>query len=339
VTLTVDALDPFDDAALRAWYDVYRAAESFGREFHTAYAFEEKRAEFRVDHVDVRHQGLVASRDGEVVGVASVSLPLMDNLGTALVEVGVRPEHRRQGIGSALFAGAEEIAREAGRVRILSEVSFPIGLPADGAGHPGVEFVRRHGFVFGLGSIQRVLDLPVPPALLAELSDRAAVQHDGYTFRQYVGPLPDDLVEPVGRLRGAMDDEAPAGEIVREGEVHDELRVRAEEAALAEGGRTRVGTVAIAPSGEAAGYTEYVVPEFDPPWVYQWGTLVWPEHRGHSLGLALKVRNTAQVQAAHPDRRAERTWNAEVNTPMIAVNEAMGFRPVERLGEYQLDLV
>jgi hypothetical protein len=29
------------------------------------------------------------------------------------------------------------------------------------------------------------------------------------------------------------------------------------------------------------------------------------------------------------------TWNAEVNTHMVAVNDALGFRPVEYLAEFQ----
>ena len=81
-----------------------------------------------------------------------------------------------------------------------------------------------------------------------------------------------------------------------------------------------------------------VVPGRDPGKVFQDDTLVLPRHRGHRLGLALKVANLRAVQRAHPDRRVLHTWNAEENGPMVAVNNAMGFRPVERLGEYQRDL-
>jgi hypothetical protein len=41
------------------------------------------------------------------------------------------------------------------------------------------------------------------------------------------------------------------------------------------------------------------------------------------------------VQRECRDRSLLVTYNAEDNRHMIAVNEAMGFRPVERLGEYQ----
>jgi len=81
-------------------------------------------------------------------------------------------------------------------------------------------------------------------------------------------------------------------------------------------------------------YSELVLPGFDPGHVYQWGTLVRPEHRGHRLGMATKVHNLRLFQRDHPGPALLMTYNAEVNRPMIAVNEAMGFRPVQRLGEF-----
>ena len=334
MTVTVARLDVNDDRALRAWYDAYRAAETEGREFHTAYAFEEVRANLRGHDPGNRLEPLTASLEGEVAGIAICSLPLTHSISSVLVTLGVAPEYRRKGVGSHLLAEVERIARDEGRTRLDCETAYPLAAGPEGNGEPGAEFARRHGFTFGLSNVQRVLDLPVADARIAELSAAVGARHRGYTFRQYVGTLPDDLLAPVGLLRGSVGVEAPAGEMPREVEVFDEQRIRAEERTMAEAGRVRYGTIAVSPDGEVAGYTEYVVPQFDPPWVYQWGTLVWPEHRGHGLGLALKARNTALVQHTHPDRRAVRTWNAEENAPMIAVNEAMGFRPVERLGEF-----
>ena len=58
-------------------------------------------------------------------------------------------------------------------------------------------------------------------------------------------------------------------------------------------------------------------------------------HRGHRLGLAVKIANLRQLQDERPDLRQLTTFNAEVNEHMIGVNERMGFEPVERLGEFQ----
>jgi RimJ/RimL family protein N-acetyltransferase len=73
-----------------------------------------------------------------------------------------------------------------------------------------------------------------------------------------------------------------------------------------------------------------VVPKHDPGHVFQWGTLVAAGHRGHRLGMATKAHNLLWVMAEEPGRTSLVTTNAEVNRHMIAVNEALGFRPVER---------
>jgi len=127
--------------------------------------------------------------------------------------------------------------------------------------------------------------------------------------------------------------EGPAGEVTREGERLDEARIRADEALFAASGRTKYTTVAMTAGGEPVAYSELVVPRHDPGHVYQWGTLVRRDHRGHRLGLATKVHNLAWLQS-ELGRPAELvTTNAEGNRHMIAVNEAIGFRPVERLVE------
>jgi hypothetical protein len=70
--------------------------------------------------------------------------------------------------------------------------------------------------------------------------------------------------------------------------------------------------------------------------VQQSGTLVLPAHRGHRLGLAIKVANLRQLQAAIDDTpRLLHTFNAGVNAPMLAVNAQLGFRPVEVEEEWQ----
>ena len=52
------------------------------------------------------------------------------------------------------------------------------------------------------------------------------------------------------------------------------------------------------------GYTEIAVPPAeDDPVARQDDTLVTPEHRGHRLGLWLKLANLEQMVGAHPEVR------------------------------------
>ncbi|MGN6723945.1 MAG: GNAT family N-acetyltransferase, partial [Marmoricola sp.] len=86
---------------------------------------------------------------------------------------------------------------------------------------------------------------------------------------------------------------------------------------------------------EVVGFTTVSVAGSDRSKGYQWGTLVAAKHRGHRLGLALKVANLRQIQQHEPQMRAITTWNAESNGPMISVNEQLGYVAVERLGEFE----
>ena len=94
--------------------------------------------------------------------------------------------------------------------------------------------------------------------------------------------------------------------------------------------------VAVAPDGSLAGYTQ-MSGSRDQAAIFQWDTLVRPEHRGRRLGLAMKIANLRWLQTRH-DASIVHTWNSEVNAPMLAVNRAMGFRPVEYLGEWQREV-
>ena len=261
-------------------------------------------------------------------------LSMRENLDQAYVEVQVHPEHRRRGHGSMMLAHLEQVARSNGRRVLLSEVSYPYDAPVDGAGTPDVEFALRRGYTFGLGDVVRVLDLPVGEEHLQALAAGAEPWHGHYTFRQFAGPVPDDLLDSYAAILGTLLTEAPTGEIEREPEALDAERVRAEETVLAESGRTRFTTVALDRAGGVAAYSELVRPRYDPGRAYQWGTLVRPQDRGHRLGLATKARNLLWAQPRLGEVTLV-TYNAEVNTHMVAVNERLGFRPVERIGEFQ----
>jgi hypothetical protein len=67
-------------------------------------------------------------------------------------------------------------------------------------------------------------------------------------------------------------------------------------------------------------------------------TIVVPEPRGHRLGTLVKVANLDLARAQRPELRVIDTCNADSNPYMVRINEAMGFRPHHRAGEWQLDV-
>ena len=63
--------------------------------------------------------------------------------------------------------------------------------------------------------------------------------------------------------------------------------------------------------------------------------MVTPAHRGHRLGLAMKLATHRALRATYPECELVITSNADVNQRMNDINEAMGYRVIEQLMEVQ----
>jgi len=337
--LEIGLLDPFDDAEFDEFHAVFETAQVFGRETTaTPWERDELRAAMQEDGTRRFRQGICARIGGRIVGVGTVEGPLRHNLDKCELQVNVLPDERRRGYGSELLARCEDVARERDRSTALAFVDWPFDGHPEGDGDAGVEFARAHGYSMALVEIQRRLDLPVEDSTLDRLAAEAAEHHAGYTLRSWSGPVPEELLQGWAEVTSALMTEAPTGEIDREPEPPDPAVVRESEALAFAQGRELYATAALADDGTVVAYTNFGVNTEGSPRAYQWGTLVRPEHRGHRLGIAVKVANLRQLQRARPDLGQVITWNAEVNEHMIGVNEAMGFVPVERSGEVQKHL-
>ena len=334
--MDIEQINPLNVPALRAWHDTVVAADTFGREQTASpWQFPEVQAELAAQQ-DITRLVYAGIEDGRtLVAAGQIGMPLRDNLAQANVAVFVHPEHRRRGHGTRMMEHLETVVRGHGRSVLNAETSWPYDSPADGAREPGPEFLARMGFRLGLGNVMRSLDLPVADRLLVDLAAEAAPHHTAYRLRSWVGPVPAELEVGWADIVSGLMVEAPVGEMERERESADVEELRRRQAMIEAQGRTLYNTVALGRAGGLAAYSNLAISKHDPDNAFQWGTLVRPEHRGHRLGLAVKVANLRLFQST-PQRAARLlTWNAEVNNHMIGVNEALGFVPVERLGEFQ----
>lgn len=272
--------------------------------------------------------------DGETVVAGSIGLPQLDHLSHAYLEVFTRPDVRRRGYAAAMLAHLEGLGRAQGRSVFGVEVVYPLDYPADGEGHPGAAFARSRGYEFGLAEMGSALRLPVDTTVLDELARDAEPWHRGYELRTFHGPGPAEIDHQVSVLDSTLPTEAPSGSLTLENQTVDEECDRIGEVLLAAQRRTRVRTVALL-GDEVVAYSDLLHPGYEPGRAYQWGTLVRRDHRGHRLGLAVKAANLRQFQRQFPEPAEVITFNAEDNTHMRAVNTAMGFVPVVRMGEFE----
>ncbi|WP_051246550.1 GNAT family N-acetyltransferase [Nocardioides halotolerans] len=340
----VDA-DPSDPGAFAPFHEVYEAALRHGPagEFSTVWQVEEIRASMADPDARNFRTGWIGwlpdpSGHDRAVTIGWMAGSNVDNTDLADVLVCCTPGARGHGHAAEMLAHVEEQARARGRSRLVGEVVWPYADGPGGTGSTDLAWATRQGFELALVDVQRRLSLPVPAADLDALAAEAASHHDGYALRSFSGPVPDDLVEGWAALTATLSTEAPMGDIAREQEAADVGAVRAEEALLATQGRVRVGTVALSPDGEAVAYSDLVLTIHESERAYQWGTLVLPAHRGHRLGLAVKVANLRRLQETEPQISTVVTFNADVNAPMVSVNDRLGFRPVQWMGELQKKL-
>ncbi len=333
--MDIRPIDVYDDKLFAPFYEIMRAGELFERPGMPMWSAHEAAVMFREEDPDEDVQAYAGFEAEEMVGAASLFLPLKDNTDKVYAQVHVAPDKRRRGIGSALLRHLVDQTRQAGRNTVLTDASYDVKQRED---HPYRRFAEKQGFQLASVEIRRVLELPVPDELIQQWIHDAAPHHVDYRIQTFVDDIPEDLLESYCYLQNQLAVDAPSGDIEYEPEGLTPESFRIHQHTLKKQGRTSYATLAIDSAGEAVAHTDLLVPSSVPGNVYQWGTLVRQDHRGHRLGLAVKARNLQAVQSAHPDRRRIFTCNSEVNDSMVAINERMGFEPVEMVAEFQLKL-
>ncbi|WP_188196503.1 GNAT family N-acetyltransferase [Nonomuraea sp. SYSU D8015] len=281
-----------------------------------------------IDRPGWRHELWVEpAEDGEVVGGYGLSLPQLDNTHMgSLFPLVVRPARRGRGLGTALFEHAVGRMRAHGRRLLLAET------PVTGV---GARFARARGMTVGIVETRRTLDLRKAdwPAL-----ERMVPQVDGYSLEQWTGPARPELLPDLAALMNGMND-APRSADVEEQNFSLE-RVRSNEESILSGGETCYTTIARRDAdGAPAAFTRINLnADRSDGWGIQVDTMVLREHRGHRLGLLVKLANLLRLREREPHLERIITWNATSNAHMLAINEALGFELLDEWYEWQLPL-
>jgi GNAT superfamily N-acetyltransferase len=276
-----------------------------------------------------RHVSIgLATAAGEPVG--AVRLVLSDTAGNEdLAEVEyliVRPERRRAGIGRGLV---QAVGERTARPRIRAYV--PVGHSG------GLGFAAAVGATPGIVERQNRVDVAdLDRQLLENWVRQAGDRAQGYSLVCFDGPCPDEYLEGFALLARVMNT-APrsAGD---DDVLPTAAEVQADHATLLD----RMGWVWTAcarhdATGELVGYTQLVATRARPWLGQQWDTAVDPAHRNLGLGRWLKAANALRLLDERPEVTSIETWNADVNAAMLAINDAMGFRPVAEWQQWTLE--
>ncbi|HEY3183927.1 MAG TPA: GNAT family N-acetyltransferase [Gaiellaceae bacterium] len=251
---------------------------------------------------------LVAEVEGEVVGRAQAGLNAHTTAARAAYGgVIVDPTHRRRGIGGALLERLESHLGELGAATWTTMIF---------ENDEGVAFARRHGFRDERSAVAsavdpRTVELPLPADVelvpAGELGPEAVFEIDS------AGGLDEPLPNPPAPMpfdewRSELWDEPS---FTRDGSF----------AAVADGTPAAIALLYVAPElGRAANAFTATLPQF----------------RGRGLALAAKIA-TMRWAAANGIARVS-TANDDTNSPMLAINARLGYKPLGRLLTMRRDL-
>ncbi|MFG1817002.1 GNAT family N-acetyltransferase [Kribbella sp. NPDC049174] len=334
--MTITQLDPADSVAIGQWYDVRVAVTRHDLPDFPTPSRQEHSARFEHPLPTVTEEALLAWDGDRLVGAASYRLPQTENLSMVYLALIVHPQYRRRGIGTRLLEEVYAAARRHRRSLIEIETvrALPGGVARDEAGY---RYLTNRAHQPGLSSIRSRCQIADGSGGDEATVAEAWTHADGYSLVQWRDTAPGEIVGDVAALQSRLMLDAPSGDLAVEQQVYDAARVRGQEATeLACGYRSYSTAARHDATGQIVARTKLSFEANDDTHARQRVTIVEPAHRGRRLGLIVKSANHKYARAQEPGLRVIDAWNAEENTHMRAVNEKLGFQPVDGWSVFQL---
>ena len=317
---SIERVEPTDTATVRTLVDVQLAALAVDDPTGPPWSARVFKLRMTVG-LPVRDPGEMWSVPGDVPGGLAggywLQLPDLDNRNAAYLSLFVHPAARRRGLGTVLLGHAVKRAASHRRSRLAASVIE--GSAADA-------FARQAGATVGLAEARRVLDISrITAQHIASCREKAATAATGYSLVSWRDRTPEEYLQGVVAMELAMND-APSMP-GHEPEVWDMQRIRDRKDGWVQAVGFRAYQLAAIcdATGEMAALSELGVFPDTPGWGFQSNTVVARPHRGHRLGMLVKAAMIEWLAEAEPRVQRIVTYNAASNSPMIAINQELGF--------------
>jgi len=254
-----------------------------------------------------------------------------DNPHLAEFEIEVHPEQRRQGLGSRLLRVLADEARRRNRRLLMTNTNSNV--PA------GAAFMQRLGAQPGLEAHTNQLRLAeLDRALLQRWLDVPAETTARFSLGLWDGPYPEEQMPGVVELFKITND-APRDRLeIEDRQITAELLRQFEQYQFARGNQRWTYYVIENATGRFCGFTETAWNPNRPTILEQDFTGVHPDYRGLKLGRWLKAAMLDKVLKERPQVTLVRTGNANSNAPMLAINNALGFKLYKTTTFWQVEI-
>jgi len=229
--------------------------------------------------------------------------------------IAVHPEFYREGIGTSFL---KIIVKEA---QAINRTVLNVGTSQDS----GREFLQKHGGKKTLEGAESRLDLTdVDWDLMRSWVEEGKKRAEGVTIESFI-ECPEEILDDFCEMYTQAANMAPHGEMEYTDKITGDTRRKVEKTAK-DMGQTHFTMVSREKDGTISGLTEIF---YEPREVYrirQELTGVRLKYRGRGLGKWLKAQMILHIKENYPEVEMITTGNADVNAPMLSINERMGFK-------------
>jgi len=330
-------LDAGDEKLLRAAYALRVAAASHDLPGEPQPCWYQFAGRVQLPRSGFHQQIRVLAEGSELVGGYRLELPMLENLDAAVLELAVAPDQRCRGTGRKLLEHAARAARQEGRQRLVMDSHSPL--------HPEPEsetasFLRAVGAkpvaaVTWYRLHYERMDEHEYGRMLEDARERSA----RYETVSWIDEAPDSDQQDMAVLMGYALSGQPSDSLDWRPAPWTVDRLAGYDRLMRTCRTTRFTTAARdRESGALVGETTLALTHTPRTHATQCETIVAPPHRGHGLGIRLKLENLRFALTSEPLLKLIDTLVADSNGPMIDINRPLGFHPHRTFIRWQLEL-
>ena len=239
-----------------------------------------------------------------------------ENKHIAQLNILVRKEYRRKGLGTEFLKIAIKEINDAGKTTV--EV---------GSDHQaGKAFLKYYGATMTIEGAENRLEMSdVNWDMMQEWINEGPKRAPTVKIETFLDNCPEDILEEYCEMYTEALNMQPLGETESRANIDGKTR-RKYEKRTQELGQINYTMITREEDGRISGMTEIFYDPKEEYRMFQGLTGVRPEYRGRGLGKWLKALMISHVKDNYPSVERIITGNAESNEAMLSINKRMGFK-------------